>query len=86
MKIPLKYFKHFNRLCNNFQWTDKQHRVKLEKLQRTVDQGGNGGAESAFVQLCFQLETFSALGTASKRAPPWYSHESLTPPYALHHH
>ena len=42
VRIPLKYFKRFDKLCNKFLWNGKRPRLNLHKLQRPVDQGGLG--------------------------------------------
>ena len=69
MKIPLKYFKQFDRLCNKFLWNNKRPRMNLKKLQRPVDQGGLGVPNLLFYHYAFSLRRLVHWALPPERAP-----------------
>lgn len=70
IKIPLKYFKQFDRLCNRFLWNGKRPRLNLRKLQRPVDQGGLGIPNLLLYHLAFGLRHMIHWSLPPERAPP----------------
>ena len=76
IKIPLKYFKQFDRLCNKFLWNNKRPRLNLKKLQGPVDQGGLGVPNLLFYHYAFSLRHMMHWALPPERAPPWFNLES----------
>ena len=66
VKIPLKYFKQFDRLCNKFLWNGRRPRLNLKKLQRPVDQGGLGIPNLLLYYYAFGLRALGPLVIAPR--------------------
>ena len=76
VKIPLHYFKQFDRICNKFLWNDKRPRMKLSKLQRPVDKGGLGVPNLLLYHYAFTMRHMVQWSLPPERAPPWFGLES----------
>ncbi len=71
IKIPHKYFKQFDKLCNRFLWNGKHPRLILQKLQRPVDQGRLGIPNLLLYYYAFGLRRLTHWSLPPERAPPW---------------
>lgn len=76
VKIPLKYFKQFDRLCNKFLWSNTHPRLGLKKLQRLVDQGGLGIPNLLLYHYAFSMRHLAHWTLPPERAPPWFQIEN----------
>ena len=76
VRIPLKYYKRFDKLCNKFLWNGERPRLNLHKLQRPVDQGGLGIPNLLLYYYAFGLRHLIHWCPPPKQAPPWHCIES----------
>ncbi|XP_038559289.1 uncharacterized protein LOC119891591 [Micropterus salmoides] len=76
VRIPLRYFKQFDQLCNTFLWNNKRPRMNLRKLQRPVDKGGLGVPNLLFYHYAFTIRHMAQWSLPPERAPPWFHLES----------
>ena len=75
INIPLKYFKQFDKLCNQFLWNNKRPRLGLKRLQWPIDQGGMGIPNILLYHYAFSLRHLAHWSLPPERAPPWFQIE-----------
>lgn len=76
VSIPKKYFDKFDRICKDFLWNGKRPRIKLEKMQIPIKNGGLGLPKLILYHYAFCLRHIAQWALPPERAPPWIGMEA----------